>query len=177
MNKSDLMHDALAQLLVHVPRDWGIHELTADEHKRYSLYKDALASMSPESEADVLHAIQLDPDRVMSQAAIVEYLDREAQRHRTLPDYDDWLARSKESLEGFEFAVRRAQEWRLLKALDAGDRDQVAQLRDASDWLQRKVSEGTQLLEALTALSQDGRTKRIRHMAGQRLNRLNESVE
>jgi hypothetical protein len=81
-----------------VPRDWELGELVDDEHKRYLLYVDALTSMPPESEVDLIEIVRGDPDRTMSQAAIVEYLDRTARQlesaliglRNTSPSFKPW---------------------------------------------------------------------------------------
>jgi hypothetical protein len=124
-------------------------ELVADEHKRYMLYVDALASMPPGSEAAVIEIVRSDSDRVMSQAATVDYLDRTAQGLATVSEYVDWLNRNRSSFEGMEFAERRADEWRLLKELEENRSIDLAELKEASDWLQRRAVEKANSAAAL----------------------------
>jgi hypothetical protein len=162
----------LARLLQMVPRDLELGELVDDEHKRYLLYVDVLTSMPPESEVDLIEIVRSDPDRTMSQAAIVEYLDRTAGRLESASQYTDWLTQHKPQFQALEFVNRRANEWGLLKDLDENAPVDVKELYEASDWLQRKVATETRSKLALEALLQTGRTRRIRAAAAHRLSQL-----
>src|SRR5438874_1796520 len=120
MNLDDGMVSKLEKLLELVPRDWDLGELVADEHKRYLLYIDALASVPAERDTEILEIVRCDPDRVMSEAAIVTYLDRAAQRSASPSQYAHWLEGRGPQFAHLEFATRRANEWQLVKELDAG---------------------------------------------------------
>jgi len=63
----------------------------------------------------------------------------------------------------------RLRDWALLKTIDSAKPWNVADLREASNWLQRKLAERTRSPEALAVLAEHGRTNRIRTLARSRL--------
>jgi len=65
------------------------------------------------------------------------------------------------------------EEWKLFKEIMEVGIGNVDALRNASDWLQRKVSQDAVSRAVLEKLAEIGRTKRVRNLASSRLKHSN----
>jgi hypothetical protein len=133
------------------------------------MYVDAMTSMTPESAGQLLNVAVHDPDRAMSEATVVMFIDHAAAQIQSVARYSEWLDQHKRQFAHLEFASRRADEWRTAKDIEAGAPGSEYRLASASDWLQRKVAESSNSREAVAVLAEQGRTRRIRSIASERL--------
>lgn len=140
------------------------------EHWRYARYLEALAA-APDTaaEVEVVSAVLRDPDPVMAESAVVTHLDRRAQRLLADAAFPAWARALGGTLEGHAFAERRLREWTLLRAVEGGGPWSAAELTAATDWCQRTAVRSVASVEALTLLAADGRTRRVRNAAAERL--------
>jgi hypothetical protein len=151
----------------------GVHQgdletLLRDEHARYRLYLEALTLAPATRERDLIAAVLRDPDRIMAEAAVVAHADRQATLLRSYESFSAWARRIADLIEEYDFLQRRLNEWQLFKRIIDGA-EEVNAVHDASDWLQRKLSEEAISRTVLTELAATGRTKRVRNVAQSRL--------
>jgi hypothetical protein len=146
--------------------------LAEDEHARYALYVAALEAALPSADGMVLEIIRDDPDRAMSEAAVVNHIDRVARRHISLSEFRQWLLSRSPFFRDMAFAARRSDEWHLFKEISEGQQSEISRLSKATDWLQRKVATEINDIFVLGLLATGGRTRRIRNTAAQRLRTL-----
>ncbi|AUI59427.1 hypothetical protein B1H26_19410 [Amycolatopsis sp. BJA-103] len=139
------------------------------EHARYERHRLALAAVTEHDEAALVGAVLDDPDRVMAEAAIAGHIDARAAALHPLPSYPAWSETIAELIEDRPFLVRRLGEWTLFRAIALGDPWQAEDLTEATDWLQRKVSDSSASAEALAVLAERGRTKRVRNAAARKV--------
>jgi hypothetical protein len=138
-----------------------------EEHARYAAYLSALLGPSPEPERDVLARVVADPDHVMAEAVLVRWLERAATSAASAEEFHLWLEGQETTLAGFEFARRRAEEWAVF--LRAREGLPLLDVAGMSDWLQRLLADENDTAEVLARLAADGRTRRVRTRAAQRL--------
>ncbi|MER5478707.1 hypothetical protein ABT026_17305 [Streptomyces sp. NPDC002734] len=139
------------------------------EHRRYAAYRAALGQVGEGAELALVRRVLSDPDEVMARSAVLEHLDRRAAALLTEPGFEAWTETLVEVVGGDAFLARRVEEWRLLRAVVLGrswGREAVLQ---ASDWFQWRVVAVAAPPEVLRVLAEDGRTRRVRHAAGERL--------
>jgi hypothetical protein len=148
-----------------------VASLERDEHARYQLYVEALSVVSPERERELIAAILRDPDLAMKTAAVVHHVDAKAASLPTAEQVSAWAKTILDLVGDYAFAGRRIEEWILFKKVLEDDVSELPALRDATDWLQRKVVEESRSQPALELLAEAGRTKRVRNMAKQQLSR------
>jgi hypothetical protein len=91
-----------------------------DEHARFAAYLSDLLGPSPVSERDVLAGIVADPDHLMADAVLVRWIERAATEAVSAERFRAWLEGQEPALSTFEFARRRAGEWRFLPDHIAG---------------------------------------------------------
>ncbi|WP_371516382.1 hypothetical protein [Kitasatospora sp. NBC_01300] len=143
----------------------------ADEHVRFALYRQAFAEVAPEDAAALVTRVLTDPDPGMANGAVGEYLDRRAAELLTGPGYPAWCQRMTGPVAVDDFAAQRLREWTLLRAMALDEPWDTGQLLAASNWLQLRTAEESSAGTALSALAEDGRTRRIRNIAKSRLSR------
>ena len=148
--------------------DVVVEGLAHDEHARYQFYLHALSVAPVASERELIATILRDPDRIMAEAAVVGHIDRRASVLHSAKSFAEWGAQIRDLVDPGGFIARRLNEWELFKRVMAGETDSVDSLTDASDWLQRKVSEEAVTPEVLAKLAEYGRTKRVRNIAKSR---------
>ncbi|MFI9811240.1 hypothetical protein [Saccharothrix variisporea] len=136
----------------------GVH----DEHVRHEVYLRVLADATPPDDLPIIARVLDDPDQVMAVSAVVRHLDRMGESH---PDFDTWADAVLPVLGGREFPTRRVAEWLLYRDLAAGGEPDQDRLREASDWLQRKIADNVTSPVVLEVLAEVGRTKRVRNTA------------
>ncbi|MGH3693493.1 MAG: hypothetical protein ACRDRX_05765 [Pseudonocardiaceae bacterium] len=139
-----------------------------DEHARYEVYVNALSLVSSSGERELISVILRDPDHVMSEAALVNHIDRQASVLNSCSSYDGWVSRIVDLISRHGFLVSRIKEWRIFKEVIDGGIGNVDELCDASDWLQRKVAHEATSRAVLETLARVGRTKRVRNIASSR---------
>lgn len=144
------------------------------EHWRYERHLASLAvapAGSAEAEAEVVAEVLRDPDPVMAESAVVTHLNRRAARLPAGQEFAAWAQAMTAVLAGRAFPERRLREWSLLKAVTRGASWSAADLTAASDWCQRTAAHSLDSAEALTLLAAEGRTRRVRNAAAERLRR------
>jgi hypothetical protein len=145
--------------------DTDVNQIMHDEHARYQMYLNALSSASPLEERELIATVLRDPDGVMAEAAVANHIDRQASILHRRSSYDTWTTRIVDLLNQRDFLMGRMKEWKLFKEIMEDGTANVDALRDASDWLQRKVSQDATSQAVLEKLAEVGRTKRVRNVA------------
>lgn len=103
----------------------------------------------------------------MAESAVTRHLDRRAAAIHATPDYTEWAESMAAATAGHAFLADRLREWTLLRDVCLNHPwDPEALTRSSSNWLQLKLAESPATpAPALTLLADQGRTKRIRHLA------------
>lgn len=176
-----LAEDLAAILAMTDDDNASIERLLGDEHLRYDLYQRALSLAAHEDDLNDLPLLQTvlrDPDSVMAQAAVTQHIASRAGQsvaRRNRDTFARWAATIADTIEPYDFLVRRTREWAIFLALrsdldGAGtDEQSLAELTQATDWLQRTIAETSTNRAALTELAHHGRTRRVRAMAARRI--------
>ncbi|MFE6623226.1 hypothetical protein [Streptomyces sp. NPDC057740] len=145
------------------------------EHARFAAYTLQLENSTPGEEAALVRRVLTDPDRTMAESAVTRHLDRRAAASHAAPGYTAWAQSMAAATTGHAFLAGRLREWALFRAVLLNHPwDPDALTGSSSDWLQLKLAEAPDTpTPALTLLADEGRTKRIRHLAraGLRLRR------
>ena len=139
-----------------------------DGHSRWALYRQALGAGQPSDL--LLDAVAFEPDPSIALSLVLHVLEEVPEGDRPT-----WISRLSDS-KGRDYATKRGEELGILQAAVAGDLaiDAVSMVFDAwSDWLQLRVAETCLDRAILGALSEHGRTKRIRRIASDRERSLN----
>jgi len=139
------------------------------EHGRFRDYMHALSHVSDAEERSLICAVLADPDRVMADSVIIAHLDRRAAALGDGDAFTSWSVQLAGILHARVLPERRLREWSLVKDIACGRSWNVADLVEASDWVQRHLAEHTGSRPALTLLAAQGRTRRIRNTAHARL--------
>jgi hypothetical protein len=168
----------LSETLKTISADIGLVDqdctmLVNDEHARYDFYIKAIAMAPPPDDSTLLRVVLRDPDRAMGEAAAIELITRRAQRHTSHRSFASWAATVSDAAQNRMFLSKRIQEWSEFKRITESGRLSPDSLEQFSDWLQRKISEDADSAEVLATLAELGRTKRIRNISKQRLERRN----
>ncbi|MFJ9518456.1 hypothetical protein ACIRPK_09350 [Kitasatospora sp. NPDC101801] len=140
-----------------------------DEHVRFARYRRAFDEVAPADAAALVTRVLTDPDRAMANSAVCEYLDRQAAALLTDPGYPSWHLEMTGPVSVDAFSARRLDEWTLLRTMALCEPWDSAQLLTASNWLQLRAAETSPATAALAVLADNGRTRRIRTVAGTRL--------
>lgn len=145
------------------------------EHARFAAYTAQLERSTPAEEPALVRRVLTDPDRTMAVSAVTRHLDRRAAATHATPDYTEWAQSMAAATAGHAFLADRLREWTLIRDVCLNHPwDSEDLTRSSSDWLQLKLAEAPATpVPALTLLAEQGRTKRIRHLArtGLRLRR------
>ncbi len=159
-------HPSMPALLEYVPvaRRTGVEKLDlSNGHARWDVYRRMMDS--PVEWGRLLEIVGEEPDPSIAAAVVVAMLERVPAAERIL-----WVDRTSAKNS---FAVLRMREIGVLESVsgDQGKEYPLAldQLSEWSDWLQRRAAEESTSPGVLEQLSQSGRTKRIRHLATERL--------
>lgn len=140
------------------------------EHARFHGYIRALSQVADADERDLLRTVLGDPDHAVAQSAVIRHIDRTAEHLGSAERYAQWHGRIAAVVEGHELLRRRLEEWAPFKAIGGENPWSTSDLVDASNWLQREVSERADSPRALATLAEHGRTNRVRSTAQSRLN-------
>ncbi|MGH3801033.1 MAG: hypothetical protein ACRDTD_13010 [Pseudonocardiaceae bacterium] len=146
----------------------GTNQMMHDEHARHQMYLNALSLASSLEERELIATVLRDPDGVMAEAAVVSHIDRQASVLNSRSSYENWANRVVDLMSQHDFLVCRIKEWKLFKGIMEDGVGSVDALRDASDWLQRKVAQDATSRAVLEKLAEVGRTKRVRNIASSR---------
>jgi len=112
-----------------------------------------------------------DPDVTMAQSAVLRHLDRRAGTLVREPGYVPCAQAMARRVASRPFLVQRLHEWSLFRAVALWQPWSRDALTEASNWLQLKIAENPDNIEAAVVLAQTGRTKRIRSAARAALTR------
>ncbi|GAA2275756.1 hypothetical protein GCM10010402_35190 [Actinomadura luteofluorescens] len=140
-----------------------------DEHRRYAWHLRALVAVGADDEPTLVNGILQDPDQVMAQSAVARQIDDRARLLLTDERFPGWAHTMTGVIGERDFLTRRLTEWSLLAAIAQDEPWAPAQVTAASDWFQRKAVEVLTSPDALALLAGQGRTRRVRAAAGQRL--------
>lgn len=141
------------------------------EHTRFRDYVRALSVVPDTDETTLIADILADPDHTMAEAAILGHLDRRASALGDGEMFQAWAQHLAEVLHERMLPARRLREWSLIADVESGRAWDSTDLVEASDWLQRHVANHSVSPEALTVLTAQGRTRRIRNAARARRGR------
>ncbi|MFE6286586.1 hypothetical protein [Streptomyces sp. NPDC057877] len=137
----------------------------SDGHARWEVYRRAMDS--PDEWDALLEIVGREPDPSIAMSVVLRMLERVPEAERTA-----WAERVPLE-EKRSSALLRVRELRILEAARGAAAAERAPASDEvpewSDWLQRRAAEESVSPEVLELLSQSGRTRRVRHVAAQRL--------
>ncbi|WP_194835637.1 hypothetical protein [Nocardia sp. XZ_19_369] len=144
-----------------------------EEHRRYWKYQRDLAAVDDKAEPELVATVLRDPDKVMAEAAISGHFDQRAPQLMQLGStrFDQWATTMSPLIAERKFLTRRLREWTLLKSIILGHNWTPEDVVAATDWLQRKAANTVTAPDALTLLTEHGRTRRVRNAANNRLHR------
>ncbi|TDB84698.1 hypothetical protein [Actinomadura sp. 7K534] len=140
-----------------------------DEHRRYARHLRALAAVSADDETTLVTEILRDPDQAMAQSAVARHIDDRARQLLADQRFGGWAHTMTGVIGERDFLIRRLTEWTLLAAIAQDKPWSAAQVIAASDWFQRKAVEILTSPALLGLLAGQGRTRRVRTAASQRL--------
>lgn len=147
--------------LVELAASAGVTADLSDEHARWALYLWAFDH--DDSWPSLLRATQVEPDPALATGIALEMIAR-------VPDdaAASWVAARPDAAG--DLVPRRAREMAVLRHCQrASAAGRVGEVAEWSDWLQRRVSTTSPDLEVLERLRDEGRTRRVRAAAGERL--------
>ncbi|KMS72499.1 hypothetical protein ACM01_23020 [Streptomyces viridochromogenes] len=136
------------------------------EHARFAAYTLQLEHSAPAEEPVLVRRVLTDPDRTMAESAVTRHLDRRAAAIHATSAYTEWAESMTAATAGHGFLTDRLREWTLFRAVCLTHPWDPEALTRSSNWLQLKLAEAPATpTPALTLLADQGRTKRIRHLA------------
>lgn len=148
--------DALCEALHVVPLD------PEDEHWRWELYRRALEA--DESFDALRRCVVVEPVVQIAVGVVFALLETHA-----IGDLDEWIAGLPPW--GVGLVVEKAADFELVRTLSSAEA--VVDEEDVdrwSDWVQRRLSQGSCSETVLAALARTGRTRRVRNDARARTN-------
>lgn len=132
-----------------------------DEHERLALYRWAFDH--DDAWARLLEATRAEQDDTVATSVVFEMLTRVPSEAA-----ETWIAASPSTARSL--VARRADDIEILRDHQVGSRvRRSAPAAEWSDWLQRRVAATSPDTEVLEQLHSEGRTRRVRSAAGQRL--------
>ncbi|MEU9841887.1 hypothetical protein AB0C69_21970 [Actinomadura sp. NPDC048032] len=126
-----------------------------DERRRYGCHLRALAAVGADDEPTLVNEILQDPDEEMALAAVARHIDDRARLLLTDERFPGWVHTMTGVIGERDFLTRRLTEWTLLAAIAQDE-----------PWVAVEVLTSP---DALAALVSQGRTRRVRAAASQRL--------
>lgn len=135
-------------------------------HARWEIYRRMMDS--PAEWGRLLEVVGVEPDPSIAASVVLQMLERVPAPERVL-----WGDRMS-AREEYSLVSLRMREIGILEAASGELGSSLApdQVSEWSDWLQRRASRESTSPEVLGRLSQSGRTKRVRHLATERLRSL-----
>ncbi|WP_406688963.1 hypothetical protein REH65_22305 [Saccharopolyspora sp. ID03-671] len=166
----DEFHEVLRGLLSSVGDETDPGRVEDDGHLRYQLYKQIVDAWDGRGELLLLvESISTDPDPVMAGAAATDVVDAVARACLSSGEFEDWVSEYSGFIAKFDFARKRSEEWFLYRRVLGGESGAIDEALAGTDWLQKRIAAECDLIDVLERLSEEGRTKRIRSSAAQRL--------
>lgn len=163
-------HEVLRGLLSSVDDETDPARVEDDEHLRYQLYKQIVDAWGGRGELVLLvESISTDPDPVMAGAAAADVVDAAARVYLSSGEFENWVSEYGGFISKFEFARNRSEEWVLYGRVLSGEPGAIDEALEGTDWLQKRIAAECDLIDVLDRLSEEGRTKRIRASATQRM--------
>ncbi|GAA1555371.1 hypothetical protein [Kribbella lupini] len=161
-------HPSMPALLEYVPvarRTGGENLDLSSGHARWDVYRRMMDS--PVEWGRLLEFVAAEPDPSIATSLVLKMLERVPAAERVV-----WVDRMTVRDE-HPLVSLRLREIRILEAAsgELGMEQSFApdQISEWSDWLQRRASEESTSPGVLELLSQSGRTRRVRHLAAERL--------
>ncbi|MCC2323453.1 hypothetical protein [Cellulomonas xiejunii] len=153
----------LRQLLDHMADATGCARVPgwADEHDRWHVYQAAVAlcALGP----SLREALASEPDEGVATSVVLLAFDRDPVReHRAW--WVDALPADRRA-----FVARRADDLAVLEGVRDGSLTDVPDVTAWTHWLQRASAEQSTVPDVLEELARDGRTRKIRNIAAERL--------
>jgi hypothetical protein len=133
----------------------------ADEHDRWHVYQAAVAlcALGP----SLREALASEPDEGVATSVVLLAFDRDPVReHRAR--WVDALSADRRA-----FVARRADDLSVLEGVCDGSLTDVPDVTAWTHWLQRTSAEQSTVPDVLEQLARDGRTRKIRNIAAERL--------
>lgn len=147
--------------LVELAASAGVTADLSDEHARWALYLWAFDH--DDSWPSLLRATQVEPDPALATGIALEMIAR-------VPDDGaaNWVAACPGTAG--DLVQRRARETGVLRDCQrASPARRAGEVAEWSDWLQRRTATTSPDVEVLERLRDEGRTRRVRAVAGERL--------
>lgn len=158
--------------------DVDVGEAVADEHVRSAAYQRVVSviadSESRERDHDVVAAILRDPHELGAKTAVVALVDSIALGSTGPAGFRAWSAAllaqtDRLRTEGNRaFLRRRVHDWIFCLSVEEGHVPTAAELAQVTDWMQRRLAEGTASRPLLALLAESGNTRKIRNIAWNR---------
>ncbi|GHJ45656.1 hypothetical protein Cs7R123_29980 [Catellatospora sp. TT07R-123] len=161
------MNRDLKTVLVNIANALGVPQSDVEaDHGRWHLYERVIESSN---HLDLLRkAVALEEDTTLATSVVLRMLELV-----TDDQQDDWIVQLAPNNRAY--SQRRAGEIRILRRARVGavyPEEIASQVGDWTDWLQLRLVENLGNRASLAILSDQGRTKRIRNSAAQRLRAL-----
>ncbi|WP_431677086.1 hypothetical protein [Kitasatospora sp. KL5] len=142
-----------------------------DEHVRYWLYQECLSACTAGTEAAIVEIVVRDPDRAMAESTLVRYVDGLAPDCGSAGSFADRVQGIAARAAGFDFLRTRIEHWMLVKRADTDPAGVLPEILAGTHWLQRRTVETSRSRRVLTALAEDGGSRKVRNAAAERLRR------
>jgi hypothetical protein len=158
--------------------DVDVSGAVADEHVRSAAYQRVVAvvaaARSREDDRAVVAAILRDPEELTAKTAVVALVDGVAERTGDPAAFRRWaagLAPELERLSGGHrgFVWGRVHDWAVYLTVRSGQAPAAGELVGVTHWMQRRLASEATLPGVLAVLAEDGRTRKVRDAAGERL--------
>lgn len=159
-------------VILDIARRVGVENVDLSSgHARWEIYRRVMGS--PVEWGRLLEAVEAEPDPSIATSVVLQMLERVPE-----PERISWVENI--STDGKHSLVSlRMREIKILEAVtgELGREYSPAcdQVSEWSDWLQRRASEQSTSPRVLGQLIHSGRTKRVRHLAAERMRVLRKS--
>lgn len=157
--------------------DVDIDEAIEDGHVRSLAYRRIVSVVAASRHRDrdraVVARILRDPEEIKSKTAVVALVDKIAMKSTDPDAFRQWstglMPEMGRLTEGNRAFIRqRIHDWLFYLSIEDGQVPEPAQLAEVTDWMQRKLAEGSTSLPVLALLAESGSTKKIRNVAKNR---------
>jgi hypothetical protein len=134
----------------------------------------AAASQRRDGDRALVATILRDPEEMTSRTAVVDLVDRIAMKTTDPADFRKWSAEILPETDRFTtesnrgFVHRRVHDWLFWLTVQAGHTPTPEELADVTDWMQRRIAEGSTSAPILGVLAEHGSTRKIRNIARNR---------
>ncbi|MEO3863387.1 hypothetical protein [Acrocarpospora sp. B8E8] len=139
-----------------------------DEHHRWHLYQRVINSERADLRDVLYQVIGWEEDDALALTVVLHVLEQvpEVERHA-------WVDRLRTS-ESHQYASARSFDIGMLESILQGavSENALQALQERSDWLQLRLARRSESADVLDELANSGRTKRIKRLAAERLDKL-----